>query len=75
MCEGIEHHLAQRLYEFCRIIQPGAHLELPESELLGEMARFVIDLAQGLDVIGNKSDGNNADLPNLLRCELPQGVG
>ena len=39
------------------------------------MARFVIDLAEGLDMIGNEGDRDDADLSYPLACELSKGVG
>src|SRR4029077_3188804 len=65
----------QSLYESWRIVQASAHLKLREAQSPGEMAGFVIDLAECLDVIGNKSNRDNADLAHLLACKLSQCVG
>src|SRR5215469_2255946 len=68
------HDLAQRMYELWRIVEPRAHLELRKAKLSREMAGLVIDLSQSLDVVGNKSDGDDTDLVSLFRRELPQRV-
>ena len=73
--ESVLHNVPQRLYEFWRIIEAGAHLELRETELPGEMARFMIDLAESLNVIGNKSNRNDAHLADVLACEVSKCVG
>ena len=45
------HDLSESLYEFWRIIQPGAHLEASDAQLFGFVTRLMINLPKGLDVI------------------------
>lgn len=66
--------LAQGLNEPRRIIQAGAHFELREPQALSLVARLVIDLGQGLHMIGNEGYGHDANFADLLGSKLLQGV-
>ena len=59
-------NLPKSLYKFHRIVQPGTHLKMSDAKLLSFVARFMIDLAKCLHVIGNKRDWDNANVAHLL---------
>jgi len=68
----LQHQLSQRRYKFCRIVQPGTHLEASNPQPPRFLASLVIDLAQRLHVVGNKGYRNDADLAHFFCRQITQ---
>src|SRR3984957_3918155 len=68
----INYDLAERPNKRRQIVQPAAHFKLPNTQPRRFFPRFVIDLTQSFHVIGNKRNGNDADLAHIFLCQIMQ---
>ncbi len=49
-----QHQRSERLDEFWRVIEAARHLKALDAEKLGFLPRVMINLSQGLDMVGDK---------------------
>ena len=70
--DGFQHNLRHGFYEFWRVVEPGAHLELSDAELLRLLAGLMIDLTQGLDVVGDEGYWYDTHFAHTFYLQLAQ---
>ena len=69
---GFDYDLPEGLDKSWRIVEPSSHLELFNAQPLRFFARFVVDLTQGLHVIGNEGNRYHTHLAHAFGRQLAQ---
>jgi len=72
LLHGLQHDLAQSLYEFRRIVKPRAHFKLRDAQPAHFFARLVINFTQRLHVIGDERHRHDANLASVFRGQIVQ---
>ena len=72
--KGLMYDLPQGLYEFWRIIEPGAHFKACETETTRLFPGLVIDFSKSFHVIGNEGHRYHTNFANMLGRQLAQSL-